>query len=148
MMRNESNEKYFMSLFGAFETRHNDHIKAYGSDNELRLTGNFETQSIDKFSWGVSDRGASIRVPQDTAKEWRGYVEDRRPGSNADPYKIIQEIVTSLSLAEQIYEMKSIMNNNVDMNGLSEKYGTMSNDELLSEYQNDDDHELTTEKNN
>ena len=89
-MRLDGNEEYFMALFNAFETRHEDHIKAYGSNNNLRLTGEYETQAIDKFSWGVSDRGASIRVPQDTAKEWKGYVEDRRPGSNADPYKIIR----------------------------------------------------------
>jgi glutamine synthetase len=92
-MRNDGNEEYFMSLFNAFSSRHEEHIKAYGSNNDLRLTGNFETQSIDKFSWGVSDRGASIRVPKETAENWKGYVEDRRPGSNADPYKIIIEIV-------------------------------------------------------
>jgi hypothetical protein len=139
MMRNESNERYFMSLFSAFETRHEDHINAYGSDNQLRLTGKFETQSIDKFSWGVSDRGASIRVPQDTANEWKGYVEDRRPGSNADPYKIIQEIVKSLKLTEQIYHTKHMMTSFVDMDGLTAKYGTISNDDLLNEYRNDDD---------
>lgn len=137
-MRDKGGYEYFTSLFNAFGSRHEDHIKAYGSENHLRLTGNFETQSIDKFSWGVSDRGASIRVPQDTAKEWKGYVEDRRPGSNADPYKIIKEIVTSLITAEQIYEMKGIMNTYVDMDGLSGKYGTMSNDELLKEYREED----------
>ena len=137
-MRDKGGYEYFTSLFNAFGSRHEDHIKAYGSENHLRLTGNFETQSIDKFSWGVSDRGASIRVPQDTAKDWKGYVEDRRPGSNADPYKIIKEIVTSLITAEQIYEMKGIMNTYVDMDGLSGKYGTMSNDELLKEYREED----------
>lgn len=137
-MRDKGGYEYFLALFNAFGSRHEDHIKAYGSENHLRLTGNFETQSIDKFSWGVSDRGASIRVPQDTAKDWKGYVEDRRPGSNADPYKIIKEIVTSLITAEQIYEMKGIMNTYVDMDGLSGKYGTMSNDELLKEYREED----------
>jgi glutamine synthetase len=137
-MRDESNERYFMSLFSAFETRHEDHINAYGSDNQLRLTGKFETQSIYKFSWGVSDRGASIRVPQDTANEWKGYIEDRRPGSNADPYKIIQEIVKSLNLTEQIYHTKHMMTSFVDMDGLSGKYGTMSNDDLLNEYREEE----------
>jgi hypothetical protein len=145
MMRFDGNEEYFMSLFNAFESRHEDHIKAYGSNNNLRLTGEYETQAIDKFSWGVSDRGASIRVPQDTAKEWKGYVEDRRPGSNADPYKIIREIVNSLYVAQLLYDTKTMINKDVDMNGLSEKYGTISNDELLKEYQNDDDYELTNE---
>ena len=69
----------------------------------MRLTGQHETQSIEKFSWGVSDRGASIRVPLSTAKSWRGYVEDRRPASNADPYKIIRVIVESLEASEELY---------------------------------------------
>lgn len=133
-MRNDGNEKYFMSLFNAFEVRHESHIKAYGSDNNLRLTGKFETQSIDKFSWGVSDRGASIRVPRDTAKNWKGYVEDRRPGSNADPYKIIKEIDISLNTTDQIYNVKIMISKDVDMEGLNGKYGTISNDELLKEY--------------
>jgi len=137
-MRNEGGYKFFESIFNSFGSRHEDHIKAYGSNNNLRLTGEYETQSIDKFSWGVSDRGASIRVPQETAKEWKGYVEDRRPGSNADPYKIIKEIVTSLKTAEQIYEMRDMMNKDVKIEGLSGKYGTITNDELLSEYREEE----------
>jgi glutamine synthetase len=137
MMRFDGNEEYFMSIFNSFESRHEDHIKAYGSNNHLRLTGEYETQAIDKFSWGVSDRGASIRVPQETAKEWKGYIEDRRPGSNADPYKIIREIVKSLYVAQLLYDSKTMINKDVDLNGLNEKYGTMSNEELLKEYRED-----------
>jgi glutamine synthetase len=137
-MRNEGGEEYFMALFNAFESRHEDHIKSYGSQNHLRLTGGYETQSIDKFSWGVSDRGSSIRVPQDTAEEWRGYVEDRRPGSNADPYKIIREIVKSLDTAKQIYELKDMMSRDVNVESLKGKYGTMTNDELLKEYREEE----------
>ena len=133
-MRNKGGYEYFLSIFNSFGSRHQEHIKAYGSNNDLRLTGDFETQSIDTFSWGVSDRGASIRVPQDTAKEWKGYVEDRRPGSNANPYKIIKEIVTSLDTAEQIYEVKHMMSKDIKTEGLSKKFGTMSNEELLKEY--------------
>jgi len=133
-MRNKGGYDYFMAIFNAFGSRHEDHIKAYGSNNNLRLTGEYETQSIDKFSWGVSDRGASIRVPQETSVEWKGYIEDRRPGSNADPYKIIREIVNSLDTTHQIYEMKNMMNTYVDAKTLEGKYGTKSNDELLKEY--------------
>jgi len=64
-----------------------------------RLTGKHETQSIDKFSWGVSDRGASIRVPLQTSKSWKGYIEDRRPASNGDPYKIVGIISETLDFA-------------------------------------------------
>ena len=127
-----------MALFNAFEARHDDHIKAYGSNNNLRLTGEYETQAIDKFSWGVSDRGASIRVPQDTAKEWKGYVEDRRPGSNADPYKIIREIVRSLDATKEIYETKIMMTKFVNTDNLDGKFNTISRDELLKEYREEE----------
>ena len=98
-MRNEGGEDYFKNIFRAFDTRHELHIQNYGSDNNLRLTGKHETQSIDKFSWGVSDRGSSIRVPLQTSKEWKGYVEDRRPASNGDPYKIVRVIAETLDFA-------------------------------------------------
>ena len=63
-------------------------------DNNQRLTGLHETQSIDKFSYGVSDRGASIRIPVGTIQDgWKGRLEDRRPASNGDPYKIAAAII-------------------------------------------------------
>ena len=63
----------------------------------MRLTGKHETQSIDKFSFGVSDRGASIRIPVATVSNgWKGWLEDRRPASNADPYKVAAEIIRTV----------------------------------------------------
>lgn len=96
-MREVGGKELFDNIFSAFERNHIKHIANYGSSNEMRLTGRHETQSIDKFSWGVSDRGSSIRVPQSTAKNWVGYLEDRRPASNADPYRIVRVIEESLS---------------------------------------------------
>lgn len=101
-MRNSGDKSYYDSIFNVFEERSNEHIQVYGSCNELRLTGKHETQSIDKFSFGVSDRGASIRIPQATAVEWKGYLEDRRPASNANPYEIVKVIQDSISLAEEL----------------------------------------------
>jgi glutamine synthetase len=138
-------EEYFKSIFSSFESRHYEHIKNYGSQNDLRLTGEYETQSIDKFSWGISDRGASIRVPQSTAEHWMGYLEDRRPGSNADPYKIVYQITTSLSNAEEINQMKYKINYKVDVKDLDKKYGTKSTDEILDEYRNDDDYVIDSQ---
>ena len=61
------------------------------------LTGLHETQSIDTFSYGVSDRGASIRIPVATANnDYKGYLEDRRPAANADPYQIVKAITAAL----------------------------------------------------
>lgn len=96
-MRENGGKELFDSIFQAFGKNHFKHIANYGSSNEQRLTGKHETQSIDRFTWGVSDRGASIRIPQATAKEWKGYLEDRRPASNADPYRIVEIIEQSLS---------------------------------------------------
>jgi glutamine synthetase len=62
--------------------KHSEHIAAYGEGNEQRLTGKHETASIDTFKWGVADRGASIRVGNQTANEGKGYLEDRRPAGN------------------------------------------------------------------
>ena len=114
-MRNEGGEEYFKNIFRSFESRHQEHIKNYGSDNNLRLTGKHETQSIDKFSWGVSDRGSSIRVPLSTAKEWKGYVEDRRPASNGDPYKIVKVIADALDFALHLDKINYNMNAKVDV---------------------------------
>ena len=71
--------------------KHQEHIAAYGEGNERRLTGDCETADINTFSWGVADRGCSMRVPRDTTEKALpeaecGYLEDRRPSSNVDPY--------------------------------------------------------------
>ncbi|MEM7183274.1 MAG: glutamine synthetase beta-grasp domain-containing protein [Spirochaetota bacterium] len=77
-----------------------EHIAVYGADNDQRLTGAHETQSIDQFSYGVSDRGASIRIPIATANSgWKGWLEDRRPASNADPYKVAARIIKTVKTA-------------------------------------------------
>ena len=78
-----------------------EHIEVYGADNDQRLTGDHETQSIDEFSFGVSDRGASIRIPIMTVeKGWKGWLEDRRPASNGDPYKIAARIIKTVKSAK------------------------------------------------
>jgi glutamine synthetase len=76
--------------------RQKEHMLVYGEDNQLRMTGKHETSSFDKFSWGVANRGSSVRVPRAVAAEGKGYFEDRRPASNADPYQITGIIVETL----------------------------------------------------
>ncbi len=98
-MRDEGGEALFKAICEAFRPAHKEHIAVYGSDNDQRLTGLHETQSIDKFSYGVSDRGASIRIPVNTAADWKGYLEDRRPASNADPYQVAGRIVKTVKSA-------------------------------------------------
>lgn len=76
--------------------RHNEHIAVYGAHNERRLTGRHETCSIHDFRYGIADRGASIRIPGHVAKNGCGYLEDRRPAANADPYEVLTAILETV----------------------------------------------------
>ncbi|MGB1586704.1 MAG: glutamine synthetase GlnII [Thermoplasmatota archaeon] len=87
-MRSEGGMDVITAACEALGKRHEWHIKNYGAHNQERLTGLHETQSIDQFSYGVSDRGASIRIPLATAQQGYGYLEDRRPSANVDPYVV------------------------------------------------------------
>jgi hypothetical protein len=71
-----------------------------GEDNKRRLTGRHETASFNVFSAGVANRNASIRIPRMVAKEGKGYLEDRRPSSNSDPYAVTEIIVRTTILQE------------------------------------------------
>ena len=73
-----------------------EHIDVYGQDNDQRLTGEHETCSIEEFRYGVSDRGASIRIPWQVEKDGCGYLEDRRPSSNCDPYKVSKKLIETI----------------------------------------------------
>jgi len=95
-MRTKGGHDYMCALMQRFEATHEKHIEGYGEGNDRRLTGDHETQRIDTFSWGVGDRGASIRIPNAFKQnDWIGYIEDRRPASNCDPYKVANLIVTT-----------------------------------------------------
>jgi glutamine synthetase len=80
----------------ALRKAHRQHIKEYGHGLESRLTGMHETAHIDDFRAGVSDRGASIRIPPSVEEKGCGYIEDRRPGANADPYRIATCLVNTI----------------------------------------------------
>jgi glutamine synthetase len=71
-------------------------LAVYGADNEQRLTGLHETCSIKDFKWGVADRGASVRIPLHVSQKRCGYLEDRRPASNIDPYQVSAVLVELL----------------------------------------------------
>lgn len=95
--RGEGGMKSIESDMKKLEARHFEHIAVYGEGNEERLTGRHETGNIEKFSYGVADRGGSIRIPRQVAKDGKGYFEDRRPASNADPYQITGIMVETVS---------------------------------------------------
>jgi glutamine synthetase len=97
-MREVGGKEYFEKLMEAFKNNRADHIAVYGPDNHLRLTGKHETASIDTFSYGIADRGASIRVPHSFANNgYKGYLEDRRPNSQGDPYQIASQILKTIA---------------------------------------------------
>jgi glutamine synthetase len=97
LLRNAGSKATFEKVCEAFRPVIKEHIAVYGADNHLRLTGKHETASINDFSFGVSDRGASIRIPLASVQRgWKGYLEDRRPNSAADPYKVAARIIKTV----------------------------------------------------
>ncbi len=97
-MRETGGKDYFERLMAAFAKHMDEHIAVYGPDNHLRLTGLHETQAIDKFSYGLADRGASVRVPHSFINNgYKGYLEDRRPNSAANPYEVASRILKTIA---------------------------------------------------
>ena len=93
-MRDNGDEAIFTKICEEFGKHIDRHMSVYGANNDQRLTGLHETQAIDEYSYGVSDRGASIRIPIGTVQDgWKGRLEDRRTVSNADPYKVAAAII-------------------------------------------------------
>lgn len=96
-LREAASQEKVEKVCEAFRSVVKEHIDVYGAYNDQRLTGKHETASIHDFSYGVSDRGASIRIPLYTKNNgWSGYLEDRRPASNADPYKVAARIIKTV----------------------------------------------------
>mmetsp|Transcript_5134 Transcript_5134/g.14935 ORF Transcript_5134/g.14935 Transcript_5134/m.14935 type:complete len:415 (+) Transcript_5134:49-1293(+) len=95
-MREEGGLEVIKQAIYKLGEKHKEHIEIYGEGNELRLTGKFETASIENFSYGIANRGASVRIGRDTQDEGKGYFEDRRPSSNADPYLVTGKIMSTI----------------------------------------------------
>ncbi|KAK9499388.1 hypothetical protein O3M35_002434 [Rhynocoris fuscipes] len=103
-MREEGGLKVIEEAIEKLRKNHKKHIEAYdpkgGKDNERRLTGLHETSSIHDFSSGIANRGTSIRITRQTAEAKKGYLEDRRPASNCDPYSVIEVLIRTICLNE------------------------------------------------
>ncbi|CAI0443591.1 unnamed protein product [Linum tenue] len=99
-MREDGGIDVIKAAIKKLEARHSEHIAAYGEGNERRLTGHHETANINKFTWGVANRGASVRIGRDTEKDGKGYFEDRRPASNMDPYVVTSMIAETTILLD------------------------------------------------
>jgi len=97
-MREKGGIKAIEAAIEKLSKKHSEHIAVYGEGNELRLSGRHETAHISAFSSGVANRGASIRIPRHVAAQGYGYLEDRRPASNIDPYRVTDIIVNTTLL--------------------------------------------------
>ena len=95
-MREDGGIKVIHDACEKLQKQHEEHIAVYGAHNEERLTGLHETCSIHEFRYGVSDRGASIRIPMATENDGKGYLEDRRPSANMDPYQVCSKLIETV----------------------------------------------------
>lgn len=104
MMREEGGMKWIEEAMAKLERNHLKHIQRYdpkgGKDNMRRLTGAHETSSMTQFSYGVANRGCSVRIPRAVAEKGYGFLEDRRPSSNMDPYVVTELLVRTICLNE------------------------------------------------
>jgi len=99
-MREKGGYDVIIAAIEKLEKKHDEHMAVYGIDNDLRLTGKFETADINTFTYGVADRGASVRIPRFTERDNMGYFEDRRPASNMDPYLVTAKIAETTLLLD------------------------------------------------
>jgi glutamine synthetase len=103
-MRTIGGMDYITNMLDKMAPKHLLHLQLYG-DNSKRLTGHHETSSPDTFSYGAGNRAASVRIPTQTkADNGRGYIEDRRPASNIDPYVVCAAIIDTTLLEESLLE--------------------------------------------
>ncbi|MBH38113.1 glutamine synthetase [bacterium] len=101
-------KKEIEDILKRLEAKHDAHIAVYGDKLAERLTGDHETCAMAEFRYGESDRGASIRIPVTTAKDGYGYLEDRRPGANIDPYMVAARLLVTIgNMDEALLEKQS-----------------------------------------
>lgn len=98
-MREEGGLTFIKDACEKLRNSHKEHMQVYGKNNDERLTGFHETSSINDFSWGISNRGCSIRIPLNVNKDGCGYLEDRRPAANLDPYLVTEIIMSTICLS-------------------------------------------------
>lgn len=105
LMRQDGGFRHIETAIKNLSKAHDLHIRHYGDDNCKRLTGKHETSSMDTFSYSVSGRHTSIRIPTSTKTNKCGYFEDRRPSSSLDPYKSTALLhATSIGIEQQIWK--------------------------------------------
>jgi glutamine synthetase len=102
-MREIGGMDYIEGLLKRMAPKHQLHISLYGN-NDKRLTGHHETSNKEVFSYGIGNRACSVRIPTSTAAEKKGYIEDRRPASNMDPYVVGAAIIDTTLLESSLIQ--------------------------------------------
>jgi len=106
-MREKGGYKAIIDAVEKLGKAHEVHMEVYGKGNTDRLTGLHETASYKTFKYGVADRGASIRIPRQTEIDQCGYLEDRRPAANMDPYSVTS-IIAKTTILNDPYDLDSL----------------------------------------
>lgn len=110
MRGGEKGMAYIEEMLERFSKKHKEHIAVYGAGNEKRLTGHHETSSVNEFSYGCGNRAASFRIPTSVMHaQGKGYIEDRRPSSNVDPYIVGAMLVDTGILGEEKSKAKPML---------------------------------------
>ncbi len=99
-MNGRTGMQYIMDAMKRLRLKHEDHMKVYGTGNELRLTGKHETSSMHEFSWDIGSRNTSVRIGYDVERRQKGYFEDRRPSSNMNPYLVCAKLCETILVEE------------------------------------------------
>eukprot|EP01084_Bolivina_argentea_P250014 418720_1 len=108
LMREKGGYKYIIQAVERLGKVHEIHMKMYGKNNRDRLTGMHETAKFAEFKYGVANRGASIRIPRQCEIDQKGYLEDRRPAANCDPY-IVTSMIAKTTILQQKYNKPQLM---------------------------------------
>lgn len=117
-MRDPGGYDLILQTMPKLEAKHAEHIACYGDDNAERLTGKNETSSMHKFSYGIANRGASIRIPTVVHRDGCGYFEDRRPSASMDPYRVTSKLLETVCSPIEPIEPKTsplISNQKIDI---------------------------------
>ena len=94
MRGGEGGKGLFDNILKRMKEAHSETMEEYGANNRSRLIGEYETANYDNFSWAVANRGTSVRIPNSVMRDdWKGYIEDRRPASNCDPYRVASQLL-------------------------------------------------------
>ena len=101
-MREEGGIKYILEAMELLKKKHEEHLSVYGTGNELRLSGKYETSNMNEFTYGIGTRNTSVRIGYKTEQEGKGYFEDRRPSANGDPYQICSILCKTILIPEEL----------------------------------------------